>query len=39
MPEPPVCSMVRVYSTTLPHWSATVRLVVEMFSVAAAVVT
>ena len=33
MPEPPVCSMVSVYSTTLPHRSATVRLVVEMFSV------
>ena len=38
MPEPPVCSMVSVYSTTLPHLSATVRLVVEMFSVSASVV-
>src|SRR4051812_7812563 len=28
MPLPPVCSMVSVYSTTLPHLSATVRLVV-----------
>src|SRR5688572_23215414 len=27
--------MVSVYSTTLPHLSATVRLVVEMFSVSA----
>ena len=35
MPEPPVCSMVSVYSTTLPHRSLTVRLVVEMFSVSA----
>ena len=33
MPAPPVCSMVRVYSTTLPHWSLTVRLVVESPSV------
>ena len=37
MPEPPVCSMVSVYSTTLPHLSATVRLVVEMFSVSGVV--
>ena len=29
IPEPPVCSMVRVYSTTLPQRSATVRLVVD----------
>ena len=36
MPEPPVCSMVSVYSTTLPHRSATVRLVVVMFSVSGA---
>ena len=36
MPEPPVCSMVSVYSTTLPHRSATVRLVVWMFSVSVA---
>ena len=36
MPEPPVCSMVSVYSTTLPHLSATVRLVVETFSVSSA---
>src|SRR3954469_17393408 len=33
IPEPPVCSMVRVYSTTLPQRSATVRLVVCVFSV------
>src|SRR4030095_7232516 len=33
MPEPPVCSIVSVYSTTLPHLSETVRLVVEIFSV------
>ncbi len=36
IPEPPVCSMVRVYSTTLPHLSVTVRLVVSTFSVSAA---
>src|SRR3954468_7915063 len=35
MPEPPVCSMVSVYSTTLPHLSATVRLVVLVPSVPA----
>ena len=28
IPEPPVCSMVSVYSTTLPHRSAVVRCVV-----------
>ena len=32
-PAPPVCSIVRVYSTTLPHRSATVRFVVSRFSV------
>ena len=37
MPEPPVCSMVSVYSTTLPHRSETVRLVVLRFSVSSAV--
>jgi hypothetical protein len=35
MPDPPVCSIVRVYSTTSPVASTTVRLVVEMFSVSA----
>ena len=37
MPEPPVCSMVSVYSTMLPHLSATVRFVVFRFSVSGAV--
>ncbi len=32
-PEPPVCSMVSVYSTTLPSLSVTVRFVVSTFSV------
>jgi hypothetical protein len=32
-PEPPVCSMVSVYSTTFPNLSATVRFVVSTFSV------
>ncbi len=36
MPEPPICSMVKVYSTTLPHRSETVRFVVEMLSVSLA---
>src|SRR3954466_6239025 len=29
IPEPPVCSIVSVYSTTLPHLSLTVRLDVD----------
>ena len=36
MPDPPVCSMVSVYATALPHWSTTERCVVEMLSVSAA---
>ena len=38
IPEPPVCSMVRVYSTMLPHLSVTVRFVVSTFSVSGALV-
>ena len=33
MPDPPVCSMVSVYSATLPHLSLAVRFVVDTFSV------
>src|SRR4051794_23643447 len=36
MPEPPVCSIVRVYATALPHLSTTERWVVERFSVSGA---
>ena len=36
IPEPPVCSMVRVYATALPHWSTTERCVVDTFSVSGA---
>src|SRR5690242_18502955 len=38
MPEPPVCSIVNVYSTMFPQRSATVRFVVFRFSVSRAVV-
>src|SRR5215213_615737 len=36
IPDPPVCSMVRVYATTLPQRSATVRCVVPCSSRCAA---
>ena len=36
MPEPPVCSMVRVYSATFPQRSVAVMFVVFRFSVSGA---